>query len=258
MAYADFVTAMMALFIVLWLMSSDKDVQQQVSSYFKDPTGQGKLTGTTTAGTGNSIDLPKQDMTRLREKIEDALKTVPNFSSIKDNVELTITSDGLRIELLETEAGMFFESGKAVPTEKGAELLATLAEELGKLPNTVLIEGHTDAKPFASNGGYSNWELSADRANSARKLMEARGLRSGQVGQVRGFADRQLRHPDDPTSASNRRVSVIVQYMGKPPAPDAESGSAPESSPGSPGPAPAAKPGPAPNPAPGPGRGSAH
>ena len=157
-------------------------------------------------------------MAKLREKIEEALKTVPNFRALKDHVEITVTSDGLRIELIETEAGMFFESGRPVPTETGSDLLGTLAGELGKLKNTVLIEGHTDSKPFSGDGSYSNWELSADRANSARKLMQSHGLRSEQVGQVRGYADRQLRHPEDPNGASNRRVSVIVQYLdGKPP-----------------------------------------
>jgi chemotaxis protein MotB len=213
-AYADFVTAMMALFIVLWLMSADKEVQQSISAYFNNPTGPGKMTGTAAAGRGNAIDLPKDDMGKLREKIQEALKTVPNFRDLKDHVEITITSDGLRIELIETEAGIFFESGRAQPTEGGSELLTTLAAELGKLPNTILIEGHTDAKPFANDALYTNWELSADRANAARRLMQAHGLRTEQIGQVRGFTDRQLRHPDEPTHASNRRVSVIVQYMG--------------------------------------------
>ena len=80
-----------------------------------------------------------------------------------------------------------------------------------------MIEGHTDAKPFAGNTGYGNWELSTDRANSARKLMETNGVRDAQVTQVRGYADRQLRHPEDPSAASNRRISVIVQYLKPPP-----------------------------------------
>jgi chemotaxis protein MotB len=92
-------------------------------------------------------------------------------------------------------------------------LLTRLAEELGKLPNHILIEGHTDSEPYAGDGTYTNWELSADRANSARKLMQAHGLRAEQVAQIRGFADRQLRHPDEPEHASNRRISVIVQYL---------------------------------------------
>ena len=221
-AYADFVTAMMALFIVLWLMSADKEIQQAVSAYFNNPAGPGKLTGTAAAGIGNALEVHKEDMSKLAQKIQQALLQVPNFRNLKDHVEITITSDGLRIELLESEAGTFFESGKPVPTETGSELLVRLAGELGKLPNSLLIEGHTDSKPF-SKDGYGNWELSVDRANSARKLMQANGVRPEQVGQVRGFADRQLRHPEDPDAASNRRISVIVQYLGpaaesKPPA----------------------------------------
>jgi chemotaxis protein MotB len=220
-AYADFVTAMMALFIVLWLMSADKEVREQISAFFNDPHGTGKLTGTTVAGAGHAIELPKDDMSRLREKIQQALATVPNFHSLKDNVEITITPDGLRIELLETEAGMFFESGRANPTDAGASLLTRMAEELGKLPNSLLVEGHTDAKPFAASASYSNWELSTDRANAARRLMEAHGVRLEQVAQVRGFAERHLRHPEDPNAASNRRISVIVQYLPTPAPPSA-------------------------------------
>src|ERR1035441_9189227 len=192
-AYADFVTAMMALFIVLWLMSADEKVKEAISAFFNNPTGNGNQKGTDAAGAGHAIELPKDDMTKLREKMEQALKTMPNFSEMKDHVEMTITVDGLRIEMLETEAGMFFESGQPLPSPAGTELLTRLAEELGKLPNNLLIEGHTDAKPFLTKGGfYSNWELSTDRANSARRLMEEHGIRHEQVAQVRGFADRQL------------------------------------------------------------------
>ena len=226
-AYADFVTAMMALFIVLWLMSADDKVKEQISAFFNGPTGPGNQMGTAAAGAGNAIQLPKDDMSKLREKMEQALKTMPNFREMKDHVEMTITVDGLRIELLETETGMFFESGRPLPSASGAELLTRLAEELGKLPNHLLIEGHTDAKPFAAKDGYySNWELSTDRANSARRLMEAHGIRAEQVAQVRGFGDRQLRHPDDPNHASNRRISVIVQYLTAPPAPPKAPGEA--------------------------------
>lgn len=211
-AYADFVTAMMALFIVLWLMSSDKEVQQAVSAYFSNPSGPGKLTGTAAAGQGHSIDLQKQDMDKLREKIEQALMKIPNFQNLKDHVEITVTADGLRIELSENEAGMFFPSGRSVPTEEGALLLTSLAQQLGALPNKVLIEGHTDSKPYPSDA-YGNWELSADRANAARKIMLAHGLKPDQVSQVRGYADQQLRHPENPESPANRRISVIVQYL---------------------------------------------
>jgi chemotaxis protein MotB len=219
-AYADFVTAMMALFIVLWLMSADEKIKEAISAFFNNPTGPGTQTGSAAAGAGNSIQLTKEDMAKLKEKMEQALKTMPNFRAMKDHVEMTITADGLRIELLETEAGMFFESGRPLPSASGAELLARLAGELGRLPNNLLIEGHTDAKPFVTAGGaYTNWELSTDRANAARRLMEAHGVRGDQVAQVRGFADRQLRHPTDPEGPSNRRISVIVQYLTPPAAP---------------------------------------
>ena len=117
-------------------------------------------------------------MSKLREKIQQALMKVPNFQNLKDHIEITVTSDGLRIELSENEAGMFFPSGKAAPTAEGTELLSNLAEQLGALPNKVLIEGHTDSKPY-SGDEYSNWELSVDRANAARKLMTAHGLKAG-------------------------------------------------------------------------------
>jgi chemotaxis protein MotB len=212
-AYADFVTAMMALFIVLWLMGADEDTKKAVSSYFNSPSGPGKLTGTAAAGSGHGIEIPKTDMHKLREKIQQAMMKVPNFTNLKEHVEMSVTSDGLRIELLESEAGVFFEQGKPVPSGAGAELLKNLAHELGELPNELLIEGHTDSKPFGGDGSYGNWELSVDRANAARRLMESNGLRPNQVAQVRGYADRQLRHPEDPESPANRRITVIVQYM---------------------------------------------
>jgi chemotaxis protein MotB len=135
---------------------------------------------------------------------------------LKDYVKMSVTGEGLRIEMLESESGMFFESGKPLPTSTGEEIIMSLAKELGKLPNDILIEGHTDARPFGGRAGYSNWELSSDRANAARRAMEADGLRPGQVAQVRGFADHSLRDKSAPEAASNRRISVIVRYQPHP------------------------------------------
>jgi chemotaxis protein MotB len=212
-AYADFVTAMMALFIVLWLLNTGEKVKKAVSAYFQDPAGNGKEVGSAMAGAGESLSVAKDDMHLLKEKLEQAMKTIPAFQQMKNNVELTITNEGLRIELLENESGMFFESGNAKPSARGQEILMRLAAELGKLPNTILIEGHTDAKPFAGGGEYSNWELSADRANSSRRLMQNSGLHPGQLVQVRGFVDQHLRTPDAPDNPANRRISVIVRYL---------------------------------------------
>jgi len=212
-AYADFVTAMMALFIVLWLLSSDEKVKKAVGGYFQDPTGSGKLTGTTMAGSGEGIMLNQENMCKLKEKLEEAMKQLPQFEQMKKNIEVMVTNEGLRIELLEKEGGMFFESGNAKPSVKGTELIRMLGEQLHTLPNKLLVEGHTDAKPYPSEQGYTNWELSADRANSARRILHDSGVMPTQIAQIRGFADQHLREPKDPLNPSNRRVSVLVQYV---------------------------------------------
>jgi chemotaxis protein MotB len=212
-AYADFVTAMMAFFMVLWLMNSSQKVQEAVGAYFRDPTGRGKMAGSSVAGSGAGIAVSKNDMSQLKDKLQSAMSNMPKFEQLKEQVSMTVTGEGLRVELLETDRGMFFESGSSKPSANGEQLLMLLAKELGKLPNQLLIEGHTDAKPFSGAREYSNWELSTERANSSRRLMELSGLRVGQIVQVRGYADRQLRSPEDPNHASNRRVTVIVKYL---------------------------------------------
>jgi len=214
-AYADFVTAMMALFIVLWLMNSSKQIQVAVGGYFKDPTGTSKKVGSNLIGSGENFTLTKDDMPKLKEELQKAVRQVANFDKLKNQIEMTITSEGLRIELLESSSGTFFESGKPGLNDDGRDLLRALAEQLGKLPNHISIEGHTDAKPYATNRDYSNWELSSDRANSARRLMQISGLRSDQISQVRGYADQKLRVPANPLEPSNRRISLIVQYVVK-------------------------------------------
>jgi chemotaxis protein MotB len=156
-------------------------------------------------------------MDLLKGKIEQAVRKSPEFSKLKDYVEMTVTGEGLRIELLESEKGMFFESGQPAPTAAGKDLIIRLAKEIGKLNNSILVEGHTDSKSY-QNAAYSNWELSADRANAARRIMQENGLRPDQVKQVRGFADQQLRLPDEPQNPTNRRISIIVQYAQGAPA----------------------------------------
>ncbi len=215
-AYADFVTAMMALFIVLWLLNSSKQIQEAVGGYFKDPTGTSKKVGSNMVGSGEAFQLAKQDMPKLKEQLQKAIRQVDKFDKLKNQIEMTVTSEGLRIELLESEAGTFFDSGNATPSANGRDLLKTLAEQLGQLPNKISLEGHTDSKPFAGSRNYSNWELSADRANAARRIMQESGVGADQVSQVRGYADQRLRKPDAPEDASNRRISLIVQYLVKP------------------------------------------
>ncbi|HVI07332.1 MAG TPA: flagellar motor protein MotB [Candidatus Binatia bacterium] len=214
-AYADFVTAMMSLFIVLWLLNSSKQVQEAVGGYFKDPTGTSKKVGSNMAGAGENFLLTKDNMPRLKEQLQQRMKQINDFDKLKSHIEMTVTAEGLRIELMESAAGTFFDSGSPTLNGDGRELLITLAQELGKLPNRISIEGHTDAKPFAGTGNYSNWELSTDRANAARRLMQANGIGAEQITQVRGFADQRLRKPDNPEDPANRRISLIVQYIAK-------------------------------------------
>jgi chemotaxis protein MotB len=221
-AYADFVTAMMALFIVLWIVGQNNSVKSAVAGYFKDPT-------VFTQGTGGSGILPdgapKQqpapstttpsEMETLKaegKKIENVISATPAFSKFKDKVQVTVTKDGLRIDLVENTTGLFFDVGSARIKPETVQLLTMVAAEIGKLPNKVVIEGYTDARLY-TGAGYSNWELSTERANSARKILEEKGLKKDQILEVRGFADRNLKHPDKPMDASNRRVSILVATL---------------------------------------------
>ncbi len=217
-AYADFVTAMMSLFIVLWLMNSSKPVQEAVGGYFRDPNGTGQKKGTQLGGAGDAGAVKEQDMKKLKEDLMKAMAKMANFDKIKKLVEISVTPEGLQIELMEDPHGTFFELGSAEPTPALQGVLKVLAPEVGKLPNSLSIEGHTDSKPYSGQAVYGNWELSTDRANTARRLMESNGLGPKQVVQVRGFADRKLRKPQQPEDASNRRITLIIQSI---PAPEA-------------------------------------
>ena len=214
-AYADFVTAMMALFIVLWLLNSSKQIQEAVGGYFKDPTGTSRKVGSNMMGVGENFAITKDNMPKLKDQLQKAVQQMKDFEKLKNHIEMTVTSEGLRVELLESATGTFFNSGSPMLNTDGKQLLVMLAQQLAQLPNKISIEGHTDATPYGGNANYSNWELSSDRANSARRLMQSNGLKADQVRQVRGFADQQLRKPDAPTDPSNRRVSIIVQYIMK-------------------------------------------
>ena len=212
-AYADFVTAMMALFIVLWMMNASKQVQEAVGGYFKDPRGIAKMVGTNKNGAGEFVPMKKEDMEKLKEDLLRSIHHIDPLDKLKNQIEITITPEGLRIELMESAKGTFFELGSVKPTPALIDLLKVLSAQLGKLPNNISIEGHTDSKPFSGNKAYDNWDLSSDRANEARRIMQANGIQPSQVSQVRGFADQRLRLPQKPEDPSNRRISLIVQYQ---------------------------------------------
>lgn len=222
-AYADFVTAMMALFIVLWIVGQSKQVKHYIGAYFKDP-------GVFTSGKYGGIlpdeqkplplppapividkhDIEMEALKKEAGKIAETISHTPEFSKFKDKITVTVTDEGMRIDLVEESEGLFFDIGKANLKPETVKLLQVLsASHLAKLKNGIIIEGYTDARPYTSEG-YSNWELSTERANSARKVLEESGLRKDQILEVRGFADRKLKIPDKPLDFSNRRVSILL------------------------------------------------
>ena len=231
-AYADFVTAMMALFIVLWLLNSSVKVKKAVAGYFNDPMSSHKETGSDKVGDDDSIPIDKQNVQKLKEQIQKAIREQKDLQKLAKQIEITITPEGLRIELIEDKSGTFFQSGSAKLSDSGQELLGMLAGQLKPLPNHLLLEGHTDSQPYSDDNAYTNWELSADRANAARRLLQQDGVGKSQISQVRGYADQRLRVKSDPLDPSNRRVSLIVQWVEAPQSPASTGESKKEDKPG--------------------------
>ncbi len=213
-AYADFVTALMALFIVMWLLTSGKEVREAVGGYFRDPKGYQAQTGTAHAGSGRSLAVDVNSVGDLRKKMEQAMRDLPGFDKFSKYVKFSVTGEGLRIELLEKDGGLFFETGNAHPSDNGQHVLKALAEQIRGFANGVAIEGHTDARSFRNQrlDAYGNWELSFDRANMARRIMVANGVLPDQIREIRGYGDRQILIPDNPADSRNRRVSLIIMY----------------------------------------------
>jgi chemotaxis protein MotB len=215
-AYADFVTAMMSLFIVLWLMNTSTPVKKIIASYFRDPKSNSALTGNDHSGATDSLTWKKQDIQNIKAQISQAMHAQIQLKALQNHVNMIVTPEGLRIELLESAGGTFFDSGSSQLSQGGKEMLKLLAQQLGQVPNRITIEGYTDAKPYPGKDGYTNWDLSADRANAARRLMQASGLHADQVAEVRGYGDQNLRLPSKPFDPSNRRITIVVHYVTVP------------------------------------------
>ena len=226
-AYADFVTAMMAFFLVMWLVTQSKDVRASIAGYFRDPgvfdyqKSKGMLPGGTPgmeAGRAPEASASAEALSRERQALGDAadrirqgLLKAPEVATLRDQIEFIITSEGLRIELVERAGSSFFDSGSIVLRGESERILTIIAREVGKLTNDIVIEGHTDSRQYANGASYGNWDLSADRANAARRVMVREGLHDGQLRGVRGFADTQLHRAGDPLDPRNRRVSIVVR-----------------------------------------------
>jgi chemotaxis protein MotB len=236
-AYADFVTAMMAFFLVMWIISMNDEMRVEIQNYFNDPAAAAQskagisqlaaggispvATGTYGVGARNwrelALEAQRDRLNQVGDRLTKEIAHRPDLSHLGKHVEITVTSAGLDIELLEAKEALFFRSGSADLPPATVKLLALVARELGRLPNPVAIEGHTDSVPYQPRAEYTNWELSADRANAARRAMEQHGLRRHQVVEVRGCADSKLRDPRHPTNPSNRRVTIMVSLVDDPP-----------------------------------------
>ncbi|MCJ7509057.1 MAG: OmpA family protein [candidate division Zixibacteria bacterium] len=232
-AYADFITSMMAFFLVMWIVGQSADIKKNVAGYFNDPISFGKESGGGILKGGSASmeikqiapdnkdkdwteEKAQEALAKVGEQIKEVLSKMPQFEAFKDQVSIEMTGEGLRIELTEpsgsklSDSSFFFDVGSAKLTQGTAFVLKAISEELGKLPNHIIIEGHTDSRQYPAGAKYTNWELSADRANAARQLMENSGVRLKQIKEVRGYADEKLRILDNPTDRRNRRISIIV------------------------------------------------
>ncbi len=235
-AYADFVTSMMAFFLVMWLIAQSETVRMNVAGYFQNPTGfkKGGETSVMPKKGTSFIEMKDKNMMtqeqirkmreqEARERLKEAaaeimkkLKENPSFERLRNQIEVQMTAEGLRVQLIESAGESFFERGSAELKPFTKQLLAMVAAEIGRLPNRVIIEGHTDAFQYADGAAYTNWELSVDRCNSARRWMKENGLRFDQIAEVRGYADTQPKVKESPGDPRNRRIAIIVEneYSG--------------------------------------------
>ena len=223
MAYADFVTAMMALFIVLWIVGQSKQVKEYIANYFKDPGAFSENTKGGGAFEFNKISVgdrlaeehlkrQEEKLKEMGDKIMEEMKKTPTLKELAKQIKIEITKEGMRIELVEQSNKVFFDVGTSHLKEDAVKVLNIIAGELKTMPNPIVLEGHTDSRQYQSSTGYTNFELSADRANSARRVLMACGLDESRIFGVMGYADKHLRNPSDPLDVVNRRTSILVKY----------------------------------------------
>jgi chemotaxis protein MotB len=248
-AYADFVTAMMAFFLVMWLVGTTTKVEKgAIAEYFKNPSMQAghsmvpsqsmgpggeanslvQLSAVTTPSSGdNGTQLSKPEMTpseiekaareqekkqleALMQDLKEAIDKSQALQPFKDQLLLDITPEGLRIQIVDKQSRPMFDSGSTTLKPYTGDILHELAAFLNSVPNKISLSGHTDTAPYAGGDGYSNWELSSGRANAARRALVAGGMQENKVALVIGLADSVLFDKSDPRNPINRRISIVV------------------------------------------------
>lgn len=225
-AYADFVTAMMAFFMVMWIMGLSDETKASVAGYFKDPFGFVKTMpkeshvidtkglpegspGNTKSRGKDPTTLEEKKLKGLRDEIRHVVEQTPELATMKQFVTMELTKEGLRIEFVEGAGAVFFESGSSHIRSNAEQLVKRIAPILAKTKRGMIIEGHTDAKPYASNE-YTNLDLSTDRARAMRQILSRYGVPLGQFRALRGLGDTNLRDPSQPYSFVNRRVTLLI------------------------------------------------
>lgn len=226
-AYADFVTAMMALFIVLWILGQSEETRQGVAGYFRNPGGAGgfgagaigkesRMTmSSQTASRGNdatAVDMkgdPLQQLEKEADKLKEMIEEQPDLKALSGQISVEVTPEGVRVEINESEKYPLFETGSAKLSPRLVDALGVLGTEYHKVDNMLVIEGHTDSAPYAAGSTMSNWELSTQRAEESRRVLMGSGLPESQIFMIRGFADRRPRF-DSPSDPRNRRISMLL------------------------------------------------
>ncbi|MCA2024391.1 flagellar motor protein MotB [Enterobacter sp. K16B] len=240
-AYADFMTAMMAFFLVMWLLSQSTDMERElIADYFRMPLKPSMANGDKTSlsdsvipgggddiikrqgevfkGQLNQIDKHKrvESLKQAKEKLQKMIETDPRLNNFKSNILLNLTNDGLLIQITDSQDRPMFRVGSELPESYMNGILQALVPLLQELPNTLSLTGHTDSLPYAGGeGGYSNWELSAGRANAARRVLVRAGLSDERFLRVIGTASRMPLENTPPESAVNRRISILVLSRSK-------------------------------------------
>ncbi|HQU83399.1 MAG TPA: flagellar motor protein MotB [Pyrinomonadaceae bacterium] len=218
-AFADFMTAMMALFLVLWLVSqADTKLKQAIAQYFRSPgvfdTMKGGILSQAKKVSREPTSLTSKDdeqgLFSVAQRLEKSISSRPEFKKYKDQIRIQVTDEGLKIELIDEAERVSFPSGSSNISAEAKMILEEIAKGLCELPNKINIGGHTDSQIFASDNGYSNWELSADRANAARRVLQSICVKPEQINRIVGYADTEPLDPSNKMSPSNRRISIMV------------------------------------------------
>ncbi|RMF15005.1 MAG: chemotaxis protein MotB [Candidatus Dadabacteria bacterium] len=244
-AYADFVTAMMALFMVLWIMGQSPEVKNNIAAYFTDPRGvpviqnsslllnnmgagvfQGmprpnQMSHTKGKGTGDQFARSLSQMDpELFKAVRDLLKHLRKDAKLREiakMIKIRVSEEGVRIELSDRADRTFFASASATPTPELERAVDTVFAAVADLDRPIAIEGHTDSVPFAAGSGTNNWDLSSARAQTVREMLLARGLPEQRIREIRAYADRRPLLPNDPKDPRNRRVSILLGTLAPEP-----------------------------------------